>query len=1484
MQSLSGHRVNPAGDVQSMAASTTADAAPHVYSVACHAYRQMRREKAGQAILITGESGAGKTETSKMIMNCLAQLSHNGNKLGGGGLGCCTPSARLEAVEKSAEASHEAAAASCIVRDSSRTIGDDDCRSCAADHHQSDICMTSTAGSTISLEQRVLQCNPLLEAFGNAKTTRNNNSSRFGKYIEMYFSEPDASLIGTAIRTYLLERSRVVQVNDKERSYHIFYQLCAGASPEERIRWSLGPASSFRVLRSSDCIGLVDVDDGSEFKATREAMRCFEIGPEEQDQVFQVVSAILHLGNVTFMGHDGDGCDACALGDDVAAAHIKVASVLLGLQQQQLADILVIRQLKTSEGCITVPLKAHQAEESRNALCKVLYASLFDWLVERINSSLRGENSGHDSFTVCSPPDTAQPCLSALHDDFIMHCRKNGSGGKQTAYAAVSAAAAAAAGNSSTSDLLDLPSNNIVSPVPLMKPHCTAAHSSSASQLSIGLLDIYGFESFHFNDLEQLCINLANEKLQQHFNQHVFKWEQAEYVREGIDWRQIAFEDNSDVLDLIEGRLGLMTVLDEQGRLPKCSAEDLAFRISASPAIRDSSRFSRPKGGSSRASTSFQVQHYAGPVVYGTENLIAKNKEQVPSDQRDLLASSSLPLLRSLFSSRSSTATSDTRRTSSTSNGMHGTDDASPLVDQNQMMKHRLQPLMSSGHYGKDQSITTTTRPCSVINHDDELMMRDVQISMDGDQAAGSHDRSLSQHLGYESVIEREVFKASGDVGPAGPASLTAGVTGDRAALSLAPRRSTTTALPSPRHTSLLSSSIRPVDPSETRYRLKPEPRGASVIGGGAHNPELPHRIPTKSMISSQQLPLQGSIVIQFRRQLGELMSKLQAVQPHYVRCIKPNAYSAPGVFDQAYVLQQLKCGGIMEAVRVCCAGYSYKQPYLSFLDHFWPICPPAWHGVRKALYQQSHQHIQQAGDDWQVLGALPDVAVSVAEVSDKTLVKTKLHEAVQDVLSASAEAGCAVTEGSYQLGSTKLFMKGSVVDALDRLRTAKIHTAATAVQAAVRGFRARRLFLEVKEAALVLQTAMRACQARCFALQLRREKAAEVIQSAWRCMAARRRLVTARAAACVLQALWRRRTARQDLYTARREYAASRLQAVWRSRKMRLEFVHHLRLSRAAAVIQRVFRAGRKGEQLRQVFREVVVQAVAMETASRLLQCMWRAKAARKELAQRKAQESRQRFLSRIQMFQGGQRQQTSGAVLLPMPAVRQQQQRKQQQIHLRSQPALSAAAAVHPFSGAMSEVSSVGNNSCLHSNSKREIMGMDLCDTTTACRGSSSCFCDDNNDEADVVKPSVACLANPSEKGGGNLSNREYRELPTAHQTAPNISSKKEGQAVENGNDASRHDGQQIQHGCPQLLMQSAGDTWEEVMTSQSGLPREDHNEYYETSSAPSCHYQQLQTNHKKECQVMLQGFRLSPLLQMWQQRAEASSSLNNGARKRR
>ncbi|XP_035484379.2 unconventional myosin-Va isoform X8 [Scophthalmus maximus] len=460
------------------------DMDPHIFAVAEEAYKQMARDERNQSIIVSGESGAGKTVSAKYAMRYFATVSGS--------------------------------------------------------------------ASEANVEQKVLASNPIMEAIGNAKTTRNDNSSRFGKYIEIGF-DTRFRIIGANMRTYLLEKSRVVFQADEERNYHIFYQLCASSHLPEFKTLKLSSANDFLYTRQGRSPVIVGVDDTKELNATRNAFMLLGINESYQMGLFRVLAAILHLGNVEIKDRDSDS--------SVIAPnnrHLTAFCELVGVTYQDMTQWLCHRKLKTAAETYIKPLPRLQATNARDALSKHIYAKLFNWIVEHVNKAL----------------------------------------------------------------------------ITNVKQHSF-----------IGVLDIYGFETFEINSFEQFCINYANEKLQQQFNMHVFKLEQEEYMKEQIPWTLIDFYDNQPCINLIEAKMGILDLLDEECKMPKGSDDSWAQKL-YNTHLKTCSLFEKPR----MSNRAFIIQHFADKVEYQCDGFLEKNKDTVNEEQINVLkASKKFDLLVELF-------------------------------------------------------------------------------------------------------------------------------------------------------------------------------------------------------------------------------------------------------------------------------------------------------------------------------------------------------------------------------------------------------------------------------------------------------------------------------------------------------------------------------------------------------------------------------------------------------------------------------------------------------------------------------------------------------------------------------------------------------------------------------------------------------------------------------------------------------------------
>ncbi|XP_076837392.1 unconventional myosin-X [Brachyhypopomus gauderio] len=463
---------------------------PHIYAIANECYRSLWKRSNNQCVLISGESGAGKTESTKVILRFLSMMSQQ--------------SLELSAREAS---SH--------------------------------------------VEEALLESSPIMEAFGNAKTVYNNNSSRFGKFIQLHFSQR-GNIQGGKIVDYLLEKNRVVRQNPGERNYHIFYALLAGTSAEQREAFSLLPAEQFHYLSQSGCVRDHTINDTQTFQEVLNALRTMQFGEENIREVLRLLAGILHLGNIEFLTAGGAQVSS--------KSALSSAAELLGLDCAQLAEVLTHRSMILRGEEISTPLTVEQAGDSRDSMAMALYSQCFTWIISKLNKRIHG----NENFK------------------------------------------------------------------------------------SIGILDIFGFENFEVNRFEQFNINYANEKLQEYFNKHIFSLEQLEYHREGLVWDDVDWMDNGECLDLIEKKLGLLALVNEESHFPKATDATLLEKLHSQHS--KNPFYTKPRV----AVHYFGVKHYAGEVVYDVRGILEKNRDTFRDDILNLLMESRLDFVYDLFERMSS--------------------------------------------------------------------------------------------------------------------------------------------------------------------------------------------------------------------------------------------------------------------------------------------------------------------------------------------------------------------------------------------------------------------------------------------------------------------------------------------------------------------------------------------------------------------------------------------------------------------------------------------------------------------------------------------------------------------------------------------------------------------------------------------------------------------------------------------------------------
>ncbi|NXG10196.1 MYO7A protein, partial [Sakesphorus luctuosus] len=644
---------------------------PHIFAIADNCYFNMQRNNKDQCCIISGESGAGKTESTKLILQFLAAIS----------------------------------------------------------------------GQHSWIEQQVLEANPILEAFGNAKTIRNDNSSRFGKYIDIHFNKRGA-IEGAKIEQYLLEKSRVCRQAQDERNYHVFYCMLRGMSMEQKKKLGLGKATDYNYLAMGNCTTCDGRDDSKEYANIRSAMKVLMFTDTENWEISKLLAAILHMGNLQYEARTYDNLDACEV---VQSASLITAASLLEVEPQDVMNCLTSRTIITRGETVSTPLSMEQALDVRDAFVKGIYGRLFVWIVEKINAA------------IYRPP----------------------------------------------------------------------SQELKSIRRSIGLLDIFGFENFTVNSFEQLCINFANENLQQFFVRHVFKLEQEEYNLENINWQHIEFTDNQDALDMIAIKpMNIISLIDEESKFPKGTDATMLHKLNSQHKL--NTNYIPPKN---NYETQFGINHFAGIVYYETKGFLEKNRDT-----------------------------------------LHG--DIIQLV-----------------HSSKNKFI-------------------------------------------------KQIFQADVAMG------------------------------------------------AETRKRS-----------------------PTLSS--------------QFKRSLELLMRTLSVCQPFFVRCIKPNEYKKPMLFDRELCVRQLRYSGMMETIRIRRAGYPIRYTFVEFVDRYRVLMP----GVKPAYKQ---------GD---LRGTCQRIAEAVLGKDD-----------------------------DWQIGKTKIFLKDHHDMLLEIERDKAITDKVILIQKVVRGYKDRSNFLKIRNSVLMIQ------------------------------------------------------------------------------------------------------------------------------------------------------------------------------------------------------------------------------------------------------------------------------------------------------------------------------------------------------------------------------------------------------------------------------
>ncbi|XP_048828335.1 unconventional myosin-IXAb-like isoform X3 [Brienomyrus brachyistius] len=915
---------------------------PHIYAVADVAYHAMLQRQGNQCIVISGESGSGKTQSTNFLIHHLTALSQKGFASG--------------------------------------------------------------------VEQTILGAGPVLEAFGNAKTAHNNNSSRFGKFIQVNYLE-SGTVRGAYVEKYLLEKSRLVYQEHNERNYHVFYYLLAGASEEERLAFHLRNPDEYHYLNQMtkkavklhwendyeselDCFTVEGEDLKHDFERLQLAMEMVGFLPATRKQIFSLLSAILHLGNIRYKRkiYRDDSIDIC--NPEV----LPIVSELLEVKEEMLIDALTTRKTVAVGERLIVPYKLAEAGTVRDSMAKSLYGALFDWIVFRINHALLNNR--------------------------------------------------------------DL--------------------EERAKILSIGVLDIFGFEDYENNSFEQFCINFANERLQHYFNQHTFKLEQEEYCAEGISWHNIDYIDNSGCISLISRKpTALFHLLDEECNFPQASNQTLL------------DKFKRLHEGNSYIEfpavmePAFIICHYAGKVKYGVKDFREKNTDHMRPDIVALLRSSRSAfiggligidpvatfrwaVLRAYF--RATVAFREAGRRHKEKKG--GRDDAAPCailksVDNFSFLLHPvhqrsleiLQRCKEERHSIARKSPRTPLSDLQGSNTLNEKSHRGQDSSSGGWSVRGSRSAWLSSSVS-PSLDEDGVMVNSSS--------------------------------------SKILERAHGILMRNKNYKSKPSlPKHLLDIKSLRYLSSLTlHDRITKSLLHLHKKKKPPSISAQFQASLNKLMETLGQSEPYFVKCIRSNAEKLPLRFNDTLVLRQLRYTGMLETVRIRQSGYSIKYSHQDFVHHFHLLLPHGSSPTQQSISDFVRQ-VDLAPDGCQVGRTM----VFLREAERQRLQELLHQEALRRIVALQRRFR-AVQERNRFLG---MRLAGRTIQRWwracrpkyaqpDRCTDSSLHQgAAVCLQAAWRGYCARRSFLQWREAALVIQRSWRQHRRGC------RERAALTVQTAWR-------------------------------------------------------------------------------------------------------------------------------------------------------------------------------------------------------------------------------------------------------------------------------------------------------------------------------------------------------------------------------------------------
>ncbi|ETW15009.1 hypothetical protein PFFVO_06079, partial [Plasmodium falciparum Vietnam Oak-Knoll (FVO)] len=457
---------------------------PHVYTYAKDAMLDFINTKNSQSIIISGESGSGKTEASKLVIKFYLSGVREDN-------------------------------------DISKTLWDS---------------------------------NFILEAFGNAKTVKNNNSSRYGKYIKIQLDE-NQNIVSSSIEIFLLEKIRVVSQEPDERCYHIFYEILKGMNDEMKKKYKIKSEEDYKYI-SNKSINIPEIDDAKDFENLMISFDKMKMS-DLKDDLFLTLSGLLLLGNIQFNGIEKGGKSNCSELDDENLEVVNEASELLGIDYESLKNSLVITEKSIANQKIEIPLSIEESLSICRSISKDIYNKIFEYITKRINNFLNN-NKELENF--------------------------------------------------------------------------------------IGILDIFGFEIFVKNSLEQLLINIANEEIHNIYLFVVYEKESNLYKKEGIIIESVKYTNNESIIDLLRGKTSIISILEDNCLAPGKKDESIVSVYT--------NKFSKNEHYSvckKNITESFVIKHTVSDVTYSISNFISKNKDILSPNILKLLKVSNNKLIQNLY-------------------------------------------------------------------------------------------------------------------------------------------------------------------------------------------------------------------------------------------------------------------------------------------------------------------------------------------------------------------------------------------------------------------------------------------------------------------------------------------------------------------------------------------------------------------------------------------------------------------------------------------------------------------------------------------------------------------------------------------------------------------------------------------------------------------------------------------------------------------